>query len=253
MWGFGSARATTTTTAASTRKDRAASSKRPSTSNSLFDDEAIHHDYNDDELNDPALLAELAALSGGIPASSHRTDVHDAPRPTRALPPPSTTNESVDPQHQIYMPVSHDEEVHVDFTDDDMNDPNLLAELHQIHGPSDSVSAPASGGQDLFEDKDDESHLADAISLGEDQSRQQEESRQQGRRIDSLRNIKLLQSRLQSLSDPTTTTASALTSSDAAATDSVHMSLRDDVGQRPALPLCRCGLIQPHHQAYHWI
>ncbi|KAH6568997.1 hypothetical protein BASA50_000445 [Batrachochytrium salamandrivorans] len=317
MWGFGSARATTTTTAASTRKDRAASSKRPSTSNSLFDDEAIHHDYNDDELNDPALLAELAALSGGIPASSHRTDVHDAPRPTRALPPPSTTNvttnvttsattsattnvfqESVDPQHQIYMPVSHDEEVHVDFTDDDMNDPNLLAELHQIHGPSDSVSAPASGGQDLFEDKDDESHLADAISrmnmqdhsynqsnasesvlpsslipthsastedptdepLAASASEESEFSiedrlkstdpallskhiqlekiravnkKRAGNKagaLDSLRNIKLLQSRLQSLSDPTTTTASALTSSDAAATDSVHMSLRDDVG-----------------------
>ncbi|KAJ1345130.1 hypothetical protein BSLG_000645 [Batrachochytrium salamandrivorans] len=246
MWGFGSARATTTTTAASTRKDRAASSKRPSTSNSLFDDEAIHHDYNDDELNDPALLAELAALSGGIPASSHRTD----------------------------------------------------AELHQIHGPSDSVSAPASGGQDLFEDKDDESHLADAISrmnmqdhsynqsnasesvlpsslipthsastedptdepLAASASEESEFSiedrlkstdpallskhiqlekiravnkKRAGNKagaLDSLRNIKLLQSRLQSLSDPTTTTASALTSSDAAATDSVHMSLRDDVG-----------------------
>nr|KAJ3421690.1 Coiled-coil and C2 domain-containing protein 1B [Polyrhizophydium stewartii] len=107
--------------------------------------------FTDDDLNDPSLLAELAALSGPAPAPKARVAQPAAARPAtaaaRAPAPVAAKAAAAEPDvlaAELHVPERFDEDVHVEFTDQDMNDPHLLAELGRIggHEHADSAAHP---------------------------------------------------------------------------------------------------------------
>ncbi|KAJ2993250.1 hypothetical protein HDV02_002562 [Globomyces sp. JEL0801] len=86
----------------------------------------INIQYNDEELNDPDLLAELASMTINEP-----TTVKPIAKPK---PKPSIVNPDDIDQILSTIPKDIDQDIQVEFTDDDMNDPALLAELNLVEG-----------------------------------------------------------------------------------------------------------------------
>ncbi|KAJ3313472.1 Coiled-coil and C2 domain-containing protein 1B [Boothiomyces sp. JEL0838] len=83
-------------------------------------------EFSDADLNDPDLLAELAAMT-----------VEEQPKPAKqkvVKEKPVMETVDVDSILASIPVVEAEEDVHVDFTDEDMNDPHLLAELHAVAG-----------------------------------------------------------------------------------------------------------------------
>jgi hypothetical protein len=100
MWGFG-------------KEEK--SNERPEEID--YGDIDMNIPFNEDDLNDPDLLAELAAMS-----------VDDKPKPK--LQPEPKPEAAVEIDHILsQVPPPEDDDVQVEFKEEDMNDPDLLAQL----------------------------------------------------------------------------------------------------------------------------
>ncbi|KAJ3272381.1 Coiled-coil and C2 domain-containing protein 1B [Terramyces sp. JEL0728] len=89
--------------------------------------------FNDDDLNDPDLLAELAAMTmESAPKPSSKKEVKVVKQ---------VETVDVDVILASIPAVKVEEDVHVELTEEDMNDPHLLAELQAVSGvPEDPAS-----------------------------------------------------------------------------------------------------------------
>ncbi|EGF81497.1 hypothetical protein BATDEDRAFT_34789 [Batrachochytrium dendrobatidis JAM81] len=121
--------------------------------------------FTDDDLNDPHLLAELALLS----ESDGHTTVSNPTPPTTIFSPKKLPVKTQPLEYAldtvVDLPASHDEEVHVEFTDADMHDPDLLAELGKIHDHNSPNAAHTTFSPDTTPTLENHDHLETASPI----------------------------------------------------------------------------------------
>ncbi|KAJ3261279.1 Coiled-coil and C2 domain-containing protein 1B [Chytriomyces hyalinus] len=106
-----------------------------------FNDELDNIGAGSDVENDAALLAELEGLK-----SEMGLNVKPKPKPKPSPAPPTAANTfNMTPDASGHVEItlpeidSHEEDVHVDFSEADMNDPDLLRELAAVTGGSETM------------------------------------------------------------------------------------------------------------------
>jgi hypothetical protein len=92
--------------------------------NSSFD---ISVEFNEDDLNDPDLLRELA----GLTMADEEAIIVKKPKPVKEAEPEAALEIDA---ILASLPPETDDEVQVQLTEEDMNDPGLLAELAAVGG-----------------------------------------------------------------------------------------------------------------------
>ncbi|KAI8835669.1 hypothetical protein BJ741DRAFT_549668 [Chytriomyces cf. hyalinus JEL632] len=110
-----------------------------------FNDELDNIGAGSDVENDAALLAELEGLKSEMGLN---VKPKPKPKPTTAPAPPTAANTfNMTPDASGHVEItlpevdSHEEDVHVDFSEADMNDPDLLRELAAVTGGSETMLA----------------------------------------------------------------------------------------------------------------
>jgi hypothetical protein len=96
-----------------------------------FPDLEVNVEFNDDDLNDPELLAELAKMT-----------MEDRPQPKKSAPVAVVAVEPVVEVETILAQLPPEGEVDVEVTEEDMNNPELLAELAAVTGHIDDHVEP---------------------------------------------------------------------------------------------------------------
>ncbi|TPX53844.1 hypothetical protein PhCBS80983_g06139 [Powellomyces hirtus] len=134
MWGWGSSKKKLESQSQS--QQRAAAQKRPPPAHDDFADPAFDDfnvdvgDISDGDLDDPALLAELQRLAG--PPAKAKPKPKPAPKKPAAA--------AIVDVDSIVAGIDMSDDVHVNFDESDMNDPELLAALGAIGGGGGSDS-----------------------------------------------------------------------------------------------------------------
>ncbi|KAI9019623.1 hypothetical protein DFJ74DRAFT_769326 [Hyaloraphidium curvatum] len=159
-----------------------------------FDDDVEGAEFDESELNDPALLRELQALAGdggnaddddeaALASLTKSTAKPPAAKAPRAAPPPVSTAPAPRPAPPkpppeptlppspaddpiaalgIEVPTDPHADVEVEFGEEDENDPELLAELNKVHPGAAGPSSPAAASPPPAPDDMDEGEPEEA-------------------------------------------------------------------------------------------
>lgn len=138
MWGFSRSKTPSASKTSQEAKSSASLGIDPLSLDAHENLDNVH--FSDADLNDPSLLAELKALTGGDdPSPSLKSVTSNHSRGAKQS--PATKTEAISPNPIVSsdsplfdvdaivsnLPIhDHEEEVQVDLTEEDMNDPHLL-------------------------------------------------------------------------------------------------------------------------------